>query len=105
MSFIISSNNNDTTQDNEIPSWLKTTVGYWADGVSSDGEFINAIKFLIEDGIIQIPATTQGTGNTDQIPSWLKITVGYWADGVSSDGEFINAIKFLIENGLMTISN
>jgi len=105
MSFVISSNNNDTTQDNEIPSWLKTTVGYWADGVSSDGEFINAIKFLIEDGIIQIPATTQGTGNTDQIPSWLKITVGYWADGVSSDGEFINAIKFLIENGLMTISN
>jgi hypothetical protein len=105
MSFIISSNNNDTTQDNEIPSWLKTTVGYWADGVSSDGEFINAIKFLIEDGIIQIPATTQGTGNTDQIPSWLKITVGYWADGVSSDGEFINTIKFLIENGLMTISN
>ena len=105
MSFVISSNNNDTTQDNEIPSWLKTTVGYWADGVSSDGEFINAIKFLIEDGIIQIPATTQGTGNTDQIPSWLKITVGYWADGVSSDGEFINTIKFLIENGLMTISN
>ena len=105
MSFVISSNNNDTTQDNEIPSWLKTTVGYWADGVSSDGEFINAIKFLIEDGIIQIPATTQGTGNTDQIPSWLKITVGYWADDVSSDGEFINAIKFLIENGLMTISN
>ena len=105
MSFVILSNNNDTTQDNEIPSWLKTTVGYWADGVSSDGEFINAIKFLIEDGIIQIPATTQGTGNTDQIPSWLKITVGYWADGVSSDGEFINTIKFLIENGLMTISN
>jgi hypothetical protein len=105
MSFVISSNNNDTTQDNEIPSWLKTTVGYWADGVSSDGEFINAIKFLIEDGIIQIPATTQGTGNTDQIPSWLKTTVGYWADGVSSDGEFINTIKFLIENGLMTISN
>jgi hypothetical protein len=106
MSFVISSNNDTTlSQDNEIPSWLKTTVGYWADGVSSDGEFVNAIKFLIEDGIIQIPQTPQGTGNTDQIPSWLKTTVGYWADGVSSDGEFVNAIKFLIENGLMTISN
>ena len=106
MSFVISSNNDTTiSQDNEIPSWLKTTVGYWADGVSSDGEFVNAIKFLIEDGIIQIPPTTQGMGNTDQIPSWLKTTVGYWADGVSSDGEFVNAIKFLIEDGLMTISN
>ncbi len=106
MSFVISANNDTIlSQDNEIPSWLKTTVGYWADGVSSDGEFVNAIKFLIEDGIIQIPPTTQGTGNTDQIPSWLKTTVGYWSDGVSSDGEFVNAIKFLIENGLMTISN
>ena len=100
MSFLISSNSNP-----EIPSWLKTTVGYWADDVSSDGEFVNAIKFLIEDGIIQIPPTTQGDDNSDQIPSWLKTTVGYWADDVSSDGEFVNAIKFLIENGLMKISN
>jgi len=106
ISFVISSNNDSTSsQENEIPSWLKTTVGYWADGVSSDGEFVNAIKFLIENGIVQIPPTTQGADNTDQIPSWLKTTVGYWADGVSSDGEFVNAIKFLIENGLMKISN
>jgi len=106
MSFLISSDiDSGIPQDNEIPSWLKTTVGYWADGVSSDGEFVNAIKFLIEDGIVQIPPTTQGAENADQIPSWLKTTVGYWADGVSSDGEFVNAIKFLIENGLMKISN
>lgn len=53
-SFVISSNNDTTTQDNEIPSWLKTTVGYWADGVSSDSEFINTIKFLIENGLMTI---------------------------------------------------
>ena len=106
MSFLISSNSDsEIPSDHEIPSWLKTTVGYWADDVSSDGEFVNAIKFLIEDGIIQIPPTTQGADNSDQIPSWLKTTVGYWADDVSSDGEFVNAIKFLIENGLMKISN
>ncbi len=55
MSFVISPNNDTTlSQDNEIPSWLKTTVGYWADGVSSDGEFVNAIKFLIENGLMTI---------------------------------------------------
>ncbi len=54
-SFVISSNNDTIiSQDNEIPSWLKTTVGYWADGVSSDGEFVNAIKFLIENGLMTI---------------------------------------------------
>jgi len=54
-SFVISSNNDATiSQDNGIPSWLKTTVGYWADGVSSDGEFINTIKFLIENGLMTI---------------------------------------------------
>ena len=46
-------NQGDDNSD-QIPSWLKTTVGYWADDVSSDGEFVNAIKFLIENGLMKI---------------------------------------------------
>jgi len=97
--------NNDTSQDNTIPDWIKTSSGYWVDDVSSDSEFISAIQLLIEEGIIQIPPTTQGSNNSNQIPDWIKTTVGYWVDDVSSDGEFISAIQFLIKEGLMKISN
>jgi len=89
----------------QIQPWIKTSVGYWADGVSSDAEFISAIQFLIKEGIIQIPPTTQGTGDVAEIQPWIKTSVGYWADGVSSDAEFISAIQFLIKEGIMSISS
>jgi hypothetical protein len=89
-----------------IPSWIKFTTGVWVDGNSSDDEFINAIKFLIEDKIIVIPPTTQDSdGKSTAIPSWIKFTAGVWVDGNSSDDEFISAIQFLIKEGIMTISS
>ena len=35
-----------------IPSWIKTTGGYWVDGFTSDDEFVNAMQFLIDEGIL-----------------------------------------------------
>ena len=87
-----------------IPSWIQTSSGFWVDGDSSDTEFVNAIQFLIEKGIMEIPKTTQGLASTNEIPSWIKTTVGFWVDGDSSDTEFISAIQFLIEKGIITIS-
>jgi hypothetical protein len=37
-----------------LPSWIKTTAGFWSDGFSTDSEYINAMKFLIENDIIQL---------------------------------------------------
>jgi len=36
-----------------IPSWVKIVAGAWADGISSDQEFILALEYLIEEGIFQ----------------------------------------------------
>ena len=44
-----------SAQTGEIPTWIKNTASFWADGQISDGEFVNAIEFLIESGIIQVP--------------------------------------------------
>jgi len=89
-----------------IPSWIKFTTGVWVDGNSSDAEFVNAIKFLIEEKIIVIPPTEQGSDESSAaIPSWIKFTTGVWVDGNSSDAEFISAIQFLITEGILTISS
>ncbi|HXV65912.1 MAG TPA: phosphate/phosphite/phosphonate ABC transporter substrate-binding protein [Nitrosopumilaceae archaeon] len=50
-----------SAQSDEIPSWVKNSAGWWSDGSISDGEFINAIEFLIEKGTIQIPSSTKIT--------------------------------------------
>ena len=108
ISFVINSNGSSVEEQlpSQVPDWIKFPAGVWADGKSSDGEFINAIKFLIEDKIIVLPPTAQGSATaSDVIPSWIQFPVGVWADGKSSDNEFVSAIQFLITEGIMKISN
>jgi len=40
-------------QTDTIPPWIKGIAGVWVDGGISDAEFIDAIEFLIDGGIIQ----------------------------------------------------
>ena len=86
-----------------IPSWIKTTTGYWVDGFSSDDEFVNAMQFLIDEGIIVIPPTASSSETATEIPSWIKITTGYWVNNKITDVEFINAIQWLINNGIIRV--
>jgi hypothetical protein len=88
-----------------VPSWIKTSSGFWVDGNSSDDEFVSAIQFLTKEGIIQIPPTTQGSSAAAEIPSWIKTSVGFWVDGNSSDDEFISAMQFLIKEGILRIQS
>lgn len=92
------------TPSSQVPSWIKTTAGFWVDGFSSDDEFVNAIQFLIKEGVIVVPPTASGTPSASEVPSWIKTTTGFWVDGVSSDTEFINAIQWLIKNGILIIA-
>jgi len=38
-----------------IPSWIKTTTEFWINDQVSDSEFINALQFMVENDIIQVP--------------------------------------------------
>jgi len=93
-------------QDPEIPSWIKNNAGWWADGSIDDNSFVQGIQFLIQEGIMQIPPTTQGSGSgSNEIPSWIKNNAGWWADGSIDDASFVGGIQFLIEEGIMSISS
>ena len=35
-----------------VPSWIKNTAGFWSNDQISDTEFLNAIKYLLENNII-----------------------------------------------------
>ena len=38
-----------------IPDWIKNTARFWVEGKVSDSEFINALQYMIKNGIIEIP--------------------------------------------------
>lgn len=43
-------------QQTSIPNWLKNTAKLWGEGQTSDNEFINSIRWLIDQKIIVIPS-------------------------------------------------
>ena len=87
----------------EVPSWIKSNAGWWADGAISETEFLSGIEFLIKDGIIEVPPTSVSSETSDSIPTWVKTNAGWWADGIISDNEFVNAIQHLMTIGLISV--
>ena len=87
----------------EVPSWVKSNAGWWADGTISDLEFLTGIEFLVKDGIIAVPPTNVSSETSDSVPSWLKNNASWWADGIVSDGEFVNGIQHLMMTGLISV--
>lgn len=87
-----------------IPHWIKNTAGWWSTGAVSDSEFVSAMQYLIQQGILKIPQTTQSSLlQSSQIPTWIKTNAGWWANGQISDDEFIKGIQYLITNGIIKI--
>ena len=89
----------------EIPAWIKNNAGWWAGGQIDDDSFVSGIQYLIKEGIMKIPPTSQGTGTgSDEIPGWIKNNAEWWANGLITDNDFVQGIQYLIENGIMKIA-
>ena len=89
----------------EVPTWIKNNAEWWAAGVIDDESFILGIQFLIKEGIMEIPPTSQGTSSSNEIPVWIKNNAGWWADGSIDDNSFVQGIQFLVQEGFMKITN
>ncbi len=87
-----------------VPEWIKNNAGWWAEGAIDDTAFVQGIQFLIKEGILKIPATTQGEGTgPNEIPAWIKNNAGWWAEGAIDDTAFVQGIQFLITNGILQV--
>ena len=94
-----------------IPSWIKKTVGWWADGQVTEIEFLEGITYLINNRIIVITdsltfkSADNATESVDYvIPKWIKNNARWWADGDIPDSAFVSGLQWLIKNGIMQLS-
>ena len=61
------------SEEIEIPGWIKNNAEWWAAGQIDDNSFVQGIQYLIKEGIMTIPPTTQGAGaGSNEIPGWIK---------------------------------
>ena len=93
----------ESEQQITIPEWIKNNAGWWADGITSEEEFVSAMQYLIKENILVVPPTTVESQGTEGIPEWVKNNAGWWAQDVITDGEFINAMQYLIKVGTISI--
>ena len=40
--------------EEQVPDWVRNNAGWWADGLISEDDFLNGIKYLVEQGIIKV---------------------------------------------------
>ncbi len=90
-------------EETSIPSWIKNTAGWWADGSINDASFLEGISYLIQNDIIVVSSTEAGTGTGGAVPEWVKNTAGWWAADQIDDDVFVNAIQYLIKEGLIQV--
>ena len=103
---LLKESNDNAVSSQTIPTWIKNNAGWWADGQIDDDSFVQGIQFLIKEGIMQIPPTSQGSANgSNEIPTWIKNNAGWWADGQIDDDSFVQGIQFLIKEGIMSVSS
>jgi len=51
----VSFSNAANAQEVSVPNWIQNIAGFWSSGDVSDGEFVNAMTFLVEEGIMDLP--------------------------------------------------
>ncbi len=86
-----------------VPSWIKNIAMLWSKNKIQDSDFVKAIQYLIEQGIIKVPQI-QTTNSQSNIPSWIKATAGWWSDGMITDNDFVNAIQYLVQVNIIKIN-
>ena len=87
-----------------IPNWVRNSTGWWSNGKISDSGFIKGIQYLIQQGIMKIPPSTQQGNVTSQyIPNWVRDNANWWSQNQISDSDFVNGIEYLIEKGVIRL--
>ena len=95
----------EPSESTQIPEWVRGNAEWWAQGAIGDSDFVSGIQYLIKEGIMSIPETTQSetSGESNEIPSWIKNNADWWAQGLISDDDFVKGIQYLVEQGIIQV--
>ena len=100
---ILSDPPNQPLGDFVIPTWVKSTAGWWSDDKIPDSSFIEAIEFLIKDEMFTVEIPDLDSEVSNEIPTWVKSTAGWWSDDKIHDVTFIASIKYLMSQGIIHV--
>ena len=86
-----------------IPDWIKNVATFWCKDEIDNASFIEAIQYLIDNDVINVPSTKSGSSGSQEIPKWIKNTACWWSQGSISDNDFASGLQYLVANGIIKI--
>ena len=86
-----------------IPSWVKNVAEFWCEDKIDDAAFVEGIQYLIDNGIIVIPSTSQSGSSSQEVPQWLKNNACWWSAGMITDEDFASGIEYLVSEGIIVV--
>ena len=86
-----------------IPSWVKNVAGFWCKDQIDNASFIEGIQYLIDNGIIIVPAKSEGEASSQEIPQWVKNNACWWSEGSITDLDFASGIQYLVKEGIIVV--
>jgi len=89
--------------ETSIPDWVKNVAAFWCENEIDDGSFVEGIQYLIDKGIILVPATSESYGSSQEIPQWVKNNACWWSEGSITDGDFAYGIEYLVRRGIIRV--
>jgi len=91
--------------DEPIPSWIKKVTKMWHDEEISDNEFINCIRWSVEEKIILMKYLVLNNGSTHEVPTELRNIAYFWSTGKISDSDFTSTLRYMIKNGIIKLND
>ena len=81
-----------------IPEWIKNTARFWVEGNVSDSEFINALQYMIKNGIIVIPHEEDESSLNcqDDIGECFSSTISRIVDGDTIHDDSEDSIRLVL---------
>ena len=89
---------------NLVPSWIKHNALWWAQGEVSDDDFINGMRWLVENEILPVGDITEET-ESQITPDSIKKIAYFWSHHRLSDSVFLDGIQYLIKNGIIELND
>ena len=86
-----------------IPSWVKNVAGFWCQDQIDDASFVEGIQYLIDNGIIVVPAKSKIISDTQEVPQWVKNNACWWSEGSITDLDFASGIEYLVREGIIVV--
>ena len=72
-------------QQVSIPKWVKNTALWWGQGQISDADFVKAIQWLVDNGMIQLPSTAPSSQSVSPTGTSDNTTSGSATNGTSNE--------------------